>query len=66
MSEPIDLLFSTPGMSAAFSQKAHVRGMLVFEAALARAQARIGIIPQEAANVIGANCREELFDVAAL
>src|SRR5260370_48102 len=66
MPEPSDLLFSTPGMAAAFSPEAHVRGMLAFEAALARAEARAGIIPQEAATVITANCREELFDVAAL
>ncbi len=66
MVEPIDLLFSTPMMSTAFSPQAHVRGMLAFEAALARAEARAGIIPQEATTVITANCREELFDVAAL
>src|SRR5258708_30523941 len=66
MPEPSDLLFSTPGMAAAFSPEAHVRGMLAFEAALARAEARAGIIPQEAASVITANCREELFDIAAL
>ena len=67
MSEPIDVvLFSTPTMSAAFSPEAHVRGMLAFEAALASAEASAGIIPQEAARVIAASCREELFDVAAL
>ncbi len=66
MSEPIDFLFSTPMMSATFSAEAHVRGMLAFEAALARAEARAGIIPQEAATVIAANCKEELFDVATL
>ncbi len=66
MSEPIDHLFSTPTMSAAFSPQAHVREMLTFEAALARAEARAGIIPQEAATVIAANCRVELFDVTAL
>lgn len=64
--EPSDLLFSTPRMSAVFSPEAHVRGMLAFEAALAHAQARAGMIPQEAANAIVANCRVELFDVAAL
>jgi len=53
-------------MSAAFSPQAHVREMLTFEAALARAEARAGIIPQEAATVIAANCRVELFDVTAL
>lgn len=66
MAESIDALFSTPSMSAAFSPGAHVRGMLAFEAALARAEARAGIIPQEAASVIAASCREELFDIAAL
>jgi len=67
MPEPIDLLlFSTPDMSTTFSPEAHVRGMLAFEAALARAEARAGIIPQEAATVITANCKEELFDVTAL
>src|SRR5712691_8850944 len=66
MSEPTDALFSTLPMSAAFSPSAHVRGMLRFEAALAHAEALAGIIPQEAAAAIAANCREELFDVAAL
>jgi 3-carboxy-cis,cis-muconate cycloisomerase len=66
MSEPMDVLFSTSEMSAVFSTEAHVRSMLVFEAALARAEARAGIIPQEAAQAIAANCKVELFDVAAI
>jgi 3-carboxy-cis,cis-muconate cycloisomerase len=67
MKEAGDLLFwSTPGMAAIFSHKAHVRGMLAFEAALARAEARVGIIPQEAATAIVAGCKEELFDVSVL
>jgi 3-carboxy-cis,cis-muconate cycloisomerase len=61
-----DLLFSTPAMSAAFSSEAHVQAMLAFEAALARAEARARIIPQEAASVISANCKVELFDITAL
>lgn len=65
MSEPIDL-FSTPGMSTAFSLEAHVQGMLTFEAALASAEAHTGIIPQEAAKIIEASCKVESFDVAAL
>ncbi|MBA2677282.1 MAG: 3-carboxy-cis,cis-muconate cycloisomerase [Ktedonobacteraceae bacterium] len=65
MSEPIDL-FSTPSMSTTFSLEAHVQGMLTFEAALASAEARTGIISQEAARVIKAHCKVELFDVAAL
>ncbi len=66
MPEPIDLLFSTPLMSAAFTPEAHARGMLAFEAALARAEARVGIIPQEAADAIAAKCRVELYDIVAL
>ena len=66
MAESMNALFSTPPMSAAFSPEAHVRGMLAFEAALARAEAQAGIIPQEAAGVIAANCKEEFFDVVAL
>lgn len=65
MSEQIDL-FSTPMMSVAFSPEAHVRGMLAFEAALARVEAHAGIIPQKAATSIEAKCKIELFDVAAL
>ena len=65
MSEPIDL-FSTSSMSTAFSLEAHVQGMLTFEAALAHAEARAGIIPQEAAKLIEARCKVELFDIAAL
>src|SRR6266536_2088864 len=66
MSEPIDELFSTPGMSTIFSSEAHVRAMLAFEAALARSEASAGIIPQEAADAIVASCKVELFDVEAL
>jgi len=66
MSEQIDLLFSTVDMSAAFSAQAHVRGMLAFEAALARAEAHAGIIPQEAAVAIEASSKVELFDITAL
>lgn len=66
MPEPNELLFSTLQMSAAFSSEAHVRGLLAFEAALARAEARAGIIPREAADGIVASCSVELFDVAAI
>ncbi len=66
MPEPLEALFSTPQMSAAFSCGAHVQGMLAFEAALARAEARAGLIPPEAAEAIVASCRVELFDVAAI
>ncbi len=42
-------LFSDPDMAEAFSDAATVRAMLDVEAALARVQARLGIIPEDAA-----------------
>jgi 3-carboxy-cis,cis-muconate cycloisomerase len=64
--QPAEVLFSTPEMAAAFSAEAHVRGMLAFEAALARAEARVGVIPVQAADEIAGRCRVELFDVARM
>ena len=59
-------MFSTAEMAEIFSLEKHVRGILAFEAALARAEARAGIIPQEAANIITDSCRENVFDITAL
>jgi 3-carboxy-cis,cis-muconate cycloisomerase len=64
--DPADTLYTTPEMAAIFAAEAHVRAMLDFEAALAHAQARAGVIPAEAAPAIAAACRVELFDVPAL
>ncbi|GLV56497.1 3-carboxy-cis,cis-muconate cycloisomerase [Dictyobacter sp. S3.2.2.5] len=66
MPEPIDALFSTPEMAAAFSSTAHVQEMLTFEAALARSEARAGIIPAEAAATIASHCQVEAFDIETL
>ncbi len=65
MPEQIDL-FSTASMSSVFSPEAHVQAMLIFEAALARSEAHVGLLPQEAATSIADQCKVELFDVAAL
>lgn len=64
--EPLDALFGAPEMAAIFAPEAHVRGLLAFEAALARAQARAGVIPPAAADAIADACRIDLFDVPAL
>jgi 3-carboxy-cis,cis-muconate cycloisomerase len=56
---------STPEMLDAFSARAAVQGMLDFEAALARAEMRVGVIPQEAA-VIGASCDAGKIDLDKL
>lgn len=66
MHDLADALYTTPEMAAIFSGAGHVRRMLDFEAALARAEARAGVIPAEAAEQITAACRVELFDVPAL
>ncbi len=65
MPQQIDL-FSTLEMSSVFSYEAHVQAMLTFEAALARSEARMGILSQEEAAHIETACRVERFDVAAL
>ena len=67
---PSDALFgpslSTDVMLATVSDRAWVQAMLDVEAALARAEARIGLIPSRAAEGIAAQCRVDEFDVAQL
>ncbi|MBV9568693.1 MAG: 3-carboxy-cis,cis-muconate cycloisomerase, partial [Hyphomicrobiales bacterium] len=59
-------IFSTAKMRAIFSDETRVQFYLDIEAALARVQARLGIIPQEAADEIGRYCRLEAIDMAKL
>lgn len=61
-----DPLFTTAAMRAVFCDRARVQAMLDFEAALARAQARLGMIPAAAVPAIVAQCRVERFDLDAL
>lgn len=61
-----EAMFSTRRMSAIFSGESLAQRMLDFEAALARAEAQAGLIPQEAATAIGSKCRAELFDLRKL
>ena len=60
------MLFTTPAMADLFAPRAHVQAILRFEAALARAEARAGVIPRDAAATITAACDVEHFDVGAL
>ena len=62
----IDSLASTEALAAVFSDEAVLRAMLDFEAALARAQARVGIIPEAAAAAIAAAATPDGFDIAEL
>ncbi|WP_444886784.1 3-carboxy-cis,cis-muconate cycloisomerase [Microbulbifer sp. JMSA008] len=59
-------LFSTPAMSEIFSDRQRVQYYLDVEAALARVQARLDIIPKEAADEICQHCRAEEIDLEQL
>jgi 3-carboxy-cis,cis-muconate cycloisomerase len=59
-------LFRWDPVEAQFSNHARVQGLLDFEAALARAEARAGVIPASAAAPIAAHCRAELFNMEDL
>ncbi|HEY7976300.1 MAG TPA: hypothetical protein VID72_13215, partial [Ktedonobacterales bacterium] len=61
-----DHLFTTERMSAIFSDAGRIQGMLDFEAALARAEARVGMMGQDAAEAIAAHCHADRFESAAL
>jgi 3-carboxy-cis,cis-muconate cycloisomerase len=62
----LDPLFTTDAMREVFADQARLQTMLDFTAALARAEARLGIVPTFAAAAIEAHCRAELFDPQAL
>jgi 3-carboxy-cis,cis-muconate cycloisomerase len=70
-SHPIDFriqadVFSTPELVAVFEEKARFKRWLAFEAALAAAQARLGVIPEEAAVEINDKATLEHLDLLAL
>jgi 3-carboxy-cis,cis-muconate cycloisomerase len=55
-----------PAFEIAFEPPAFLRAMLAFEAALARAEAAEGLIPDASARAIAAACGSVSFDVEAL
>jgi 3-carboxy-cis,cis-muconate cycloisomerase len=59
-------IFSTAEMRHVFSDETRTGCYLEIEAALARAQARLGIIPEKAAHEIVHQCRIENIDLARL
>jgi 3-carboxy-cis,cis-muconate cycloisomerase len=61
-----DELFSYNAMETVLSDESRVKGMLQFEAALAIAEARTGVIPEGAAQKIAEHCRTATFDLAAI
>ncbi len=60
---PTELRVRDPGIQALFTQEARWQSWLDVEAALARAQAEIGMIPEAAAAEIERKARLELFDL---
>jgi 3-carboxy-cis,cis-muconate cycloisomerase len=59
-------LAATEALSQVFSDDAVLQAMLDFEAALARAEARVGLIPEDAAATIAGAAVAEGFDTAEL
>jgi 3-carboxy-cis,cis-muconate cycloisomerase len=62
----LDSLFGSAAMGEAFSDAARLQRMLDFEAALAQAEARCGVIPAAAAQAIASKCKADLIDADAL
>jgi adenylosuccinate lyase len=70
-SHPIDFdinpnVFSTPALAKVFDERTRYQRWLDFEAALAKAQAEMGIIPEEAADEIGRKARLACLDLEAV
>src|SRR6201997_3401441 len=59
-------IFTTEAMRRVFSDENRVQKYLDFEAALARAQGRLGVIPKEAAEEICRHCNVSEMDFAKL
>ena len=59
-------LFSSAAMRAVCDDTAYLQHMLDFEAALARAEAAVGVIPATAALPIADACSAEKFNCGAL
>ena len=66
MSSVFESFLSTPQMIDAWADREFVAAMLRFEAALASAQAQVGLIPAQAAQSIVGSCKVELFDIARI
>ena len=62
----LDPLFRTDAMCEIFSDRGRLQGMLDFEAALAMAEARLGVIPKAAGPAIGAQCQAKFFDMQVI
>ena len=62
----LETLATTDRLAGVFSNEAVIGAMLRFEVALARAEARAGVIPQAAADAIATAADKALFDFPAI
>ena len=62
----LDPLFRWDALEELFTDRARVQRMLDFEAALARTESRLRVIPKSAAAPIASKCRAGLFDMPSL
>lgn len=56
--------WTAPALETVFSDEGKIQSWLDVEAALARVQGRLGVIPEDAAKEIAAHCKFELLDLA--
>ncbi|MEB0045849.1 MULTISPECIES: 3-carboxy-cis,cis-muconate cycloisomerase [unclassified Pseudomonas] len=61
-----DAYFTARDMREVFCDQGRIQAMLDFEAALARAEARVGLVPHSAIAPIEAACQAALYDFSAL
>lgn len=59
-------LFGDSELAKLFTDSAEIRAMLLVEGALAEAQAKVGLIPEEAGQYLKRACEEIIIDPAAL
>jgi 3-carboxy-cis,cis-muconate cycloisomerase len=62
----LDKLFRYEAIDRIFSDEAYIQSLLEFEAALARAEAKVGVIPAADAPIIAAACQAEQFNIKEL
>ncbi len=62
----LDELFRSEPLERVFSDTEYLQSLLHFEAALARAEAQVGIISEPTARAIVAKCQAEFFDQKAI
>jgi len=66
LEEPTSLRIEDPGVRALFTESARFQSWLDVEAALAQAQAELGIIPEAAAREIVTKAQLKYLDLAAV